>query len=67
MMEQTGEEIDWKKCPPDMEDFPPSIHTALNIYNSMNNRVYPDVGYVGKDYTNFKFLLLLPYGSIFEL
>ena len=53
MMEQTGEEIDWKRCPPDIEDFPPSINTALNIYNSMNNRIYPDVGYVGKDYTNF--------------
>ena len=31
MCEQTGEEIDWEKCPPEIEDFPDSILTALNI------------------------------------
>ena len=56
MVEQTGEEIDWEKCPPEMEDFPDSIHTALQIYNSLGDRVYPDVGFTGKDFTNLSFL-----------
>ena len=56
MCEQTGEEIDWDKCPPDLEDFPESIYTALNIYNSMGNRIQGDIGYIGKDYTNLDLL-----------
>jgi hypothetical protein len=52
MCEQTGEEIDWEKCPPEVEDFPDSILTALNIFNSLGARLYPDIGYVGRDFTN---------------
>tara|TARA_E500000318_G_scaffold42870_1_gene40891 strand:- start:435 stop:761 length:327 start_codon:yes stop_codon:yes gene_type:complete len=59
MCEQTGEEIDWDKCPPEIEDFPQSVVTALNIYNSMGNRMYPDIGYIGKDFTNINMLLKL--------
>lgn len=51
MCEQTGQEIDWDRCPPEQEDFPTSVHVALNIYNSLGSRIYPDVGYVGKDFT----------------
>ena len=29
----------------------------MNLYNSLGNKVYPDIGFVGKDYTNFEFLL----------
>ena len=56
MVEQTGEEIDWEKCPPDIEDFPNSVHTAMNIYNSLGDRIYPDVGFIGKDFTNLSLL-----------
>jgi len=56
MCEQTGEEIDWEKCPPETEDFPQSVITALNIYNSLGNRIYPDIGYIGKDYHNINLL-----------
>ena len=56
MCEQTGEEINWEKCPPEIEDFPTSILTALNIFESLGIRVYPDVGYVGRDYTNIDLL-----------
>jgi hypothetical protein len=56
MVEQTGEEIDWERCPPEMEDFPDSVHTAMNIYNSLGNRIYPDIGYIGKDFTNLHIL-----------
>jgi len=56
MVEQTGEEIDWEKCPPEIEDFPDSVHTAMNIYNSLGDRIYPDIGYIGKDFTNLSLL-----------
>ena len=66
MCEQTGEEIDWKKCPPDLEDFPESIYTALNIFNSLGNRVFPDIGYIGKDYTNLDLLYSFYYIEEYE-
>ena len=56
MCEQTGEEIDWDRIPPDLEDFPESIYTALNIFNSMGSRVQADIGYIGKDFTNLNLL-----------
>ena len=64
MVEQTGEEIDWDKCPPDQEDFPQSVITALNIFYSLGDRIYPDIGYVGKDFTNLP--LLYKYYNIKE-
>lgn len=57
MMDQMNEEPDWDKCPPDWEDFPELVVTCMNIYHSMGDRIFPDVGFIGKDYTNFKFLL----------
>ena len=56
MCEQTGEEIDWDRCPPDAEDFPESVLTGLKIFNELGDRVYSDVGYVGKDFTNLNLL-----------
>ena len=56
MVEQTGEEIDWEKCPPEIEDFPDSVHTAMNIYNSLGDRIYPEIGFIGKDFTNLSLL-----------
>jgi hypothetical protein len=57
MCEQTGEEIDWEKCPPDWADFPDIVISIFSIFNSLGDRVYVDVGYVGKDFTNLKFLI----------
>jgi len=57
MMEQMGEEPNWEKCPPDWEDFPDLVVITMNIFNSMGDRVYPEIGYIGKDYANFDFLL----------
>ena len=57
MMDQMNEEPDWDKCPPDWEDFPELVVTCVNIYHSMGDRIFPDIGFIGKDYTNFKFLL----------
>ena len=61
MVEQTGEEIDWERIPPDMEDFPNSVHTAIQIYNSLGDRIYPEVGFIGKDFTNLDLFFNLHY------
>ena len=57
MCEQLGKEPDPEEIPPDWEDFPNIISDILSIFNSMGSRVYPDIGYIGKDFTNFDFLL----------
>lgn len=57
MMEQMGEEPDWDRCPDDWEDFPDLVIDALNIFYSLGDRVYADIGYTGKDFTNYKVLL----------
>ena len=57
MCEQTGEEIDWDRCPPELDDFPDTVQTALGIFYTLGDRVYADVGFTGKDYTNFDFIL----------
>ena len=56
MVEQTGEEIDWDRCPPEWNDFPTSVETAMNIFNSLGDHIYPEVGYVGKNFTNLEIL-----------
>ncbi|MDB4787258.1 hypothetical protein OAG26_00965 [Flavobacteriales bacterium] len=53
MCEQTGMEIDWDKCPEELEDFPDLVHTAMNVFYTMGDRVYPDIGYIGKDFTMY--------------
>ncbi|MEK9894906.1 MAG: hypothetical protein VW518_00585 [Burkholderiaceae bacterium] len=57
MQEQLGKEPDLTKCPPGVEDFPECMIQALNIFNLLGDRIYPDVGYIGKDYTNLPILI----------
>lgn len=59
MCEQLGKEPNEKEIPPSWEELPEIVQIAVNIFNSLGDRVYPDIGYVGKDYTNFSFLLEL--------
>ena len=66
MCEQTGEEIDWDRCPPDIEDFPESVYTAINIFNSLGNKIFADVGFTGKDYTNLDLLYEQYYVEEYE-
>jgi len=56
MQEQLGREVDVEKCPPGIEDFPEIVIDAIQIFNLLGDRVYPEVGYTGKDYTNLTFL-----------
>jgi hypothetical protein len=57
MCEQLGKEPNPKEIPPDWEDFPEIIQIAILIFNTLGDRVYPDIGYVGKDYTNLPVLI----------
>jgi len=57
MVEQTGEEIDWDRCPPEWDDFPTSVETAMGIFNDLGDKIYPEIGYIGKDFTTLNFLL----------
>jgi hypothetical protein len=54
MCEQMGKEPDENEIPPDWEDFPEIVQYAINIFNMLGDRVYPDIGYVGKDYSNLQ-------------
>jgi hypothetical protein len=52
MCEQMGKEPDDEEIPPDWQDFPDIAIYATNTYNLLGDRIYPDIGYVGKDYSN---------------
>lgn len=56
MVEQTGEEIDWERCPPEWDDFPESVATAMEIFNCLGDKVQSEIGFVGKDFTNIDML-----------
>jgi hypothetical protein len=49
---QTGEEPDPWKIPPEIEDFPEDVQKAINVFNRLGDKIVPDVGYLGKDYTS---------------
>ena len=55
MCEQMGKEPDPEEIPPSLEDFPEIAIQALNTFSSLGDRVYPDIGYMGKDF------ITLPY------
>lgn len=57
MQEQLGKPVDPERCPPGVEDFPEIIIDSISIFNYLGDRVFPEIGYVGKDYTNLPILL----------
>lgn len=57
MERQLGREPNMDKCPPGEDDFPEIVGIAITIFQSLGNRIYPEVGYTGKDYTNLPILL----------
>ena len=52
MKAELGEEPIWEECPPGDDDFPYIVVDAINTFNSLGDRIYPEIGYTGKDYTN---------------
>ena len=57
MCEQMDKEPDPKEIPPDMEDFPDIAIHALNTFSNLGDRLVPDVGYMGKDFTNLPYYM----------
>ena len=57
MCEQLGKEPVESEIPPDWKDFPEVVISALNVFNMLGDRMYPEIGYVGKDYTNLSYFL----------
>lgn len=57
MCEQLGKEPDLDEMPPHWEDFPDIAIYAMNTFSMLGDRIYPDIGYIGKDYTNLPILL----------
>lgn len=52
LCEQLKQEPNEDKCPPGYEDFPEPVQQAIEVFNKLGDRVYPDIGYMGKDYTS---------------
>ena len=62
MMEQLGNDPIESEVPPDAEDFPYIVLDAIETFNALGDRIYPDIGYVGKDYTSLPY-----YMKIFKI
>ena len=52
-----GQEPDPEKLPPSLDDFPEVAQDAIVSFNLLGDRVYPEIGYIGKDYTNLPILI----------
>ena len=52
MQEQMGQEIDVEAMPKDLDNFPSIVVLAFSVFSRLGDRVYPEIGYIGKDYTN---------------
>lgn len=51
-MDELGKEPIEEEIPPAIEDFPEIVIDGINTFNSLGDRIYPEIGYIGKDYTN---------------
>ena len=52
MMDELGQEPKLEEVPPDIQDFPEIVIDGINTFNSLGDRIYPEIGYIGKDYTS---------------
>lgn len=57
MREQLGKDPNPEECPPGVEDLPQIVIDAISTFNMLGDRIYPDIGYIGKDYTNLHIYL----------
>lgn len=57
IQKELGLEPDPKVTPLSFEDIPEDCQLAITIHSKLGNRVYGDVGYTGKDYTNLPILI----------
>jgi len=57
MCDQLGKEPVESEIPPNWQDFPEVVMNAMSVFNMLGDRMYPEIGYVGKDYTNLSYFL----------
>lgn len=57
MCEQMGKEPDPAELPLAYEDLTYDAQLAYSIYTRLGSRIYGDVGFTGKDYTNLPILI----------
>ena len=57
MCEQLEQDPNPEEIPPDIEDFPEIAIQAMSTFSSLGDRVYPDIGYMGKDFTTLPYYL----------
>ena len=57
MCEQMAKEPIEDEIPPDINDFPEIAVSALEVFSNLGNRVYADIGFTGKDFTNLPFYM----------
>lgn len=62
LCEQLDKEPSDLEIPPDWEDFPIIVQQAINTFNLMGDRIYPEIGYTGKDYSTLRY-----YIDIYEI
>ena len=46
MMEQLGQEPKDSEIPPDWDDLPEIVIQAVNTFNMLGDRIYPEIGYI---------------------
>ena len=51
-MDELGQEPKIEEIPPTVEDFPEIVIDGINTFNSLGDRIYPEIGYIGIDYTS---------------
>ena len=57
MCEQMEQDPKEDEIPPDLHDFPDIAIHAMNTFAYLGDRMYPDIGYIGKDFTNLSYYL----------
>ncbi len=59
MMEQLEKEPIESEIPPEWDDLPDIVIQAINTWNHLGDRAYPEIGYTGKDFTNLPYWIEL--------
>jgi len=57
MCEQLGQEPNPEEIPPGIEDFPEITVQAMTTFSSLGDRIFPDIGYLGKDFTTLPYYI----------
>lgn len=57
MCEQLGKEPNIDEMPPEWDEFPDTVQQAINTFNMLGDRIYPEIGYIGKDFSLLPILI----------